>query len=49
MDPTARVIGLEGQWLPEETLLEALMFRPGVSKAAKANLKIRFAKLIPFL
>jgi hypothetical protein len=41
--------GLEGQWVPEETLLEALMFRPGVSKFAKANLKERFAKLIPFL
>jgi hypothetical protein len=41
--------GLEGQWVPEETLVEALMFRPGVSEFAKANLRKRFANLMPFL
>lgn len=35
--------GLEEQWLPEETLLEALLSRPNVSEFAKANLKKRFA------
>lgn len=41
--------GLEDQWKPEETLLEALIFRPNVSEFAKANLKKRFANLMPFL
>lgn len=41
--------GLEGQWEPEETTIQALMFRPNVPKEAKANLKERYQKLIPFL
>lgn len=31
--------GLEDQWIPEETSIEALMFRPNVSEFAKHNLK----------
>lgn len=41
--------GLEGQWSPEETTVQALMFRPNVDKDAKANLKKRFANLMCFL
>ena len=41
--------GLEGQWVPEETSLAALLFRPNVANEAKANLKKRFKKMIPFL
>lgn len=41
--------GLEGQWLPEETTLAALMFRPNVEDGAKKNLKERFHNLIAFL
>jgi len=41
--------GLEGQWEPEETSLEALMFRPNVPNEAKANLKKIYKTLIPFL
>jgi hypothetical protein len=40
---------LGGQWIPEETSLAALMFRPNVSDFAKANLKKRFRNLIAFL
>jgi hypothetical protein len=41
--------GLEGQWEPEETSLEALMFRPNVPNEAKANLKKIYRNLISFL
>lgn len=41
--------GLDGQWEPEETTVQALMFRPNVAKEAKANLKQRYHNLMPFL
>jgi hypothetical protein len=40
--------GLEN-WEPEETSLEALMFRPGVPPEAKDNLKQVYKKLMCFL
>jgi hypothetical protein len=41
--------GLEDQWVPEETSLAALMFRPNVPAQAKANLKQVYRSLIAFL
>ena len=41
--------GLEGQWYPEETTLNALLARPNVSIDAKNNLKERFKNLILFI
>jgi hypothetical protein len=40
--------GLEN-WEPEETSLDALMFRPGVPKEAKDNLKQAYKNLMCFL
>lgn len=40
---------LDGQWLPEETSVIALLSRPNVSDNAKANLKQRYKNLIAFL
>jgi hypothetical protein len=41
--------GLEGMWEPEETSLDALMFRPNVPDEAKANLKRLYPNLMCFL
>jgi hypothetical protein len=41
--------GLDNSWIPEETSIKALLFRPNVSKEAKDNIKEKFADLIPFI
>jgi len=41
--------GLEGQWSPEENDLAALLLRPNVADAAKANLKELYKNLIVFI
>ena len=41
--------GLEGLWEPDETSLDALMFRPNVPPEAKANLKQVYKNLMCFL
>lgn len=41
--------GLEGQWEPEETSVIALLSRPNVPDAAKANLRKYYKNLMSFL